>query len=45
MIAKIIVDVTTDVKQKLSDLAYKERGSMKSVVVRLIEEEYKRKVK
>jgi len=45
MSAKIIVDVTTDVKQKLSDLAYKQRSSMKSVVIRLIEEEYKRKKK
>jgi len=40
--SKIVVDVHEEVKQKLSDIAHAERGSMKSVIVRLVDQEYKK---
>lgn len=39
---KIIVDVPSYVKERLKDIAYLERGTMKSVIERLINEEWER---
>jgi hypothetical protein len=41
-VEKIIVDVPASIKEKLKELAYRERGTMKSVIERLIEEEWRK---
>ena len=39
---KIIADVPAEVKKMLSDIAYAERSNMKTVLIRLIEQEHGR---
>lgn len=42
---KIIADVDMEVKEKLKEIAHVSRESMKEVLVRLIDEEFKKVVK